>query len=239
MKDRIISMAVYQAVFSAVLRGIAVTADVVPSREEKELWLTSPDRAYSICFPEKWPFPGFSKSISPPGMNHLFFLSDPDSVLGIDIAVAGEKMTPEKYFQLIRKVKAKSEKQRSSLQTIKLKDGSSFTYFSSVETGGKRDDYFIQGIVKKPDAGYYVTITSIRKILYEKNWSKILSALASLRKGASTLGGKKMNISNQKTMDVGADGSVLKILPTWIPRPWGYMTKFGFGPPVHSFDGGV
>ncbi|MBI5201863.1 MAG: hypothetical protein HY925_09785 [Elusimicrobia bacterium] len=178
------------------------------------------DGAYSI----EWPIPASAHSASPPGMKHLFFLSTADKGLAVDVAAATPKMTPESYFEIA------GTGSPSKPETARLADKSSFTWRRTTEAQGGKTQYFTQGVLVKKDGRFYVTITSPLRHPEKKEWSAILGALASLRAGGGT------PPKSETVVNVGADGSTLRLVSPWENQSWGYTKRLGT--PLHSFKRG-
>lgn len=202
------------------------------------LWLNSSDQDHSIEFPAGWPYPGKTQSVSPPGMAHLFFLTTQDDGLAVDVAAGTGQMSPDQYFEFISGLRSQGEK-REAVKTEALSDKSVFKYYRSVEQQGPKRQYFSQGVLAKKDRRYYVTITSPRRHPDRKEWAAITRALASLRAWASTVGGRAVppvSKSGAVVVNIGPDGSSLRIEKPWEPHPWGYTRRFSL--PLHSFRRG-
>ncbi|MBI4348606.1 MAG: hypothetical protein HY553_17340 [Elusimicrobia bacterium] len=209
-----------------------------PAAKASGLWLNSPDQAHSIEFPAGWPFPGKTQSVSPPGMTHLFFLATPDDGLAVDVAAGTEKMGADQYFEFISGIRTQSEK-REPVKTATLRDKSAFKYYRSVEKQGPKTQYFTQGVLAKKARRYYVTITSPRRHPDRKEWAAITRALGSLRDSASTVGGRAVppvSKSGAAVVNIGPDGSSLRLEKPWEVHPWGYTRRFSL--PLHSFRRG-
>lgn len=228
----------------AVALGLLLAVGAAAAKKAKKakdggLWLNSSDQRHSIEFPRGWPYPGRGRSISPPGLSHLFFLTTPDDAVAMDIA-AGAKMTPEQYFEFIGGVRSPGE-ERASPVTTTLADRSTFKHFRSVERQGPVKQYFVQGVLAKKDGRYYVTITSPKRHPGKKEWADILGGLASLRSSPSAAGGGPVppggkNDGGSSVVTIGSDGSSLTLTPPWEPQAWGYTRRFAV--PLHSFRRG-
>lgn len=204
------------------------------------LWMTSADQAFSIQYPVGWPFPGPSRSVSPPGMNHLFFIASPDESQAVDVAASTPRMSADTYLEVASGVQTGGEK-RSPVETATLPDKSTFKHFKSVERQHGSAQFFVQGALTKTAGRFYVTITSPKRHPEPEEWKAILSTLATLRLGASSVGGKSVPSAGKgakgaAVVNIGADGSTLKLPAPWEVQGWGYTGRFA--KPLHSFRRG-
>ncbi len=220
------------AIVSALFLAVPAFAAKKKPAKASGLWLNTADLSHSIEFPAGWPYPGKSQSVSPPGMTHLFFLATADDALAVDIAAATPMMSPEKYFEIAAAVGAAGKPEKT-----KLSDKSAFEYRRSVEKQGAQSQYFTQGVLVKKDGRYYVTVTSPRRHPGKKEWAAILGALASLRNASSTaLGLIAPEKKGAVVVNIGPDGSTLRLVPPWENQSWGYTKRLGT--PLHSFKRG-
>jgi len=183
---------------NSILLCGALFFSYIPLNAAEGLWLNSPGLDHSIQVPAGWPISGVRGSLTPPGMAHLFFLVAKGSAFAVDIArqqaPGKDSMPADEYFDMARQV-ARSP----ALQKARLSDKSELQYFKSVEETAGKKEYFIQGILVKSQETYYITISSPRSHPGAAEWRQVLGALSSLRTGASSALGKKVDLKKGKT----------------------------------------
>jgi hypothetical protein len=126
------------------------------------------------------------------------------------------------------------------VQVDRLRDGSEFRQFLSLEKGPKGTHYFLQGVLRRNRLHFYVIFSSPKNLPTEEQKEAVFGALTTMHKEPTTVGGKpKPNPHRSSTViDIGPDKSVLTVLKPWTIDSWGYTARRGLGTFLHSFQKG-
>jgi len=174
-------------------------------------------------------------------MRHLFFLTSPDKELGVDISVSELNTShADETFDLMKNAAPQENKELPPVQVDRLRDGSEFHHFLSMEKGPKGTHYFLQGVLRRNRLRFYVLFSSPKALPTPEQKEAIHGALTTLHREPTTVGGKpKPNPHRDSTViDIGPDKSVLTILKPWTIDSWGYTARRGLGTFLHSFQKG-